>query len=218
MKVLRSIFNSYSVNSYLLIANDNKGVLVDPACRDEVDSSRLQKTIEENNVCLSAIIATHTHADHIMGAKLVLDMYPQAAFMMHKEAEPLYKMCNDYSIIMGFKKRELPNPTQYVSDDEVLHFSDIALKVLYTPGHAPGSICLYSETDNMLFSGDVLFLSSIGRTDLPGGSFEVLRNSILEKLFTLPNNTIVLPGHGDSTSIEYEKLNNPYLHPLTTNH
>ena len=211
MKVLRTVFNSYMVNSYLLIASDNKGVLIDPACSDNTDIDRLQKAIEDNKVCLSAIIATHTHADHVMGANLVLNAYPQAEFLMHKEAEPLYRMTNDYSMIMCFKKRELPNPTRYITDDEVLNFSDIELKILYTPGHAPGSICIYSKADNMLFSGDVLFLNSIGRTDLPGGSFEVLKHSIFEKLFTLPDNTVVLPGHGDKTSIEFEKNNNPFL-------
>ena len=211
MKILRTVFNSYLVNSYLLIAGDNTGVLIDPACSNEEEAKRLQKIIEENNVRLSAIIATHTHADHTMGAKFVLDAYPNAAFLMHKEAEPLYKMTNDYSLIMGFKKVELPNPTQYVAEGEMLQFSDIELKVLYTPGHAPGSICLYSKADDVLFSGDVLFCSSIGRTDLPGGSFEVLRQSIFEKLFTLPLNTLVLPGHGDNTSIEFEKDNNPFL-------
>jgi len=211
MKILRAVFNSYMVNSYLLIGSDNEGVLIDPACSDENECSRLQEMIEKNNVQLSAIIATHTHADHIMGAKLVMDAYPKAAFIMHKEAEPLYWMCNDYSMIMGFKKRHLSDPTQYVTDDEVLHFSDIELKVLYTPGHAPGSICLYSKSGSILFSGDVLFFNSIGRTDLPGGSYEVLRTSIFEKLFTLPDNTVVLPGHGDDTNIEFEKINNPFL-------
>ena len=211
MKVIRNVFNSYCVNSYLLIADNNMGVLVDPACSDVTEMNSLKKIIEGNNVSLSTVIATHTHADHVMGANLVLNEYPQAEFLMHKEAEPLYRMTNDYSMIMGLKKRELPNPTRYVSDDEVLHFSDIELKILYTPGHAPGSICLYSKADDMLFSGDVLFLNSIGRTDLPGGSFEVLRQSIFEKLFTLPDNTTVFPGHGDSTNIEFEKNNNPFL-------
>ena len=211
MKVLNLVFNSYMVNSYLLIASDNKGVLIDPACSDKTESNRLQKIIKENNVSLSAIIATHTHADHVMGANLVLNANPKAEFLMHKEAEPLYRMTNDYSMIMGFKKRELPNPTRYVADGELLHFSDIELKVLYTPGHAPGSICLYSKAEDMLFSGDVLFLNSIGRTDLPGGSFEVLKQSIFEKLFILPDNTVVFPGHGDSTNIDFEKNNNPFL-------
>jgi glyoxylase-like metal-dependent hydrolase (beta-lactamase superfamily II) len=211
MKIFKTVCNSYIVNSYLLVASDNKGVLIDPACNDEAEWNRLQKIIKEHNVNLVGVIATHTHADHVMGAKFVLDAYPDAVFLMHKEGEPLYKATNDYSMIMGFKKREMPSPAGYVTDNEILHFSDIELQVFYTPGHAPGSICLYSKSDNVVFTGDVLFQSSIGRTDLPGGSFEVLKTSIYEKLFMLPENTIVLPGHGDSTTIEFEKKNNPYL-------
>jgi len=211
MKIIRTVCNSYLVNSYLLIADDNKGLLIDPACNDHQEFDRLQKIIKDNNVSLVGIVATHPHADHVMGAKFVLDAYPDAVFLLHKEGEPLYRTTNNFSMIMGFKKREIPNPTGYVEDGEVLHFSDIELQVFYTPGHAPGSICLYSKADEVVFSGDVLFHSNIGRTDLPGGSFDVLRNSIFEKLFTLPPNTTVLPGHGDSTSIEFEKENNPFL-------
>ena len=211
MKILTTVCNSYSVNSYLLIADDNKGVLIDPACKDEEECRRLQQMIKDNNVSLVAMIATHTHADHVMGAKLVMDACPEAAFLMHKEAEPLYGMLNDYSMIMGFKKRELAKITGYVTDNEMLQFADIELQVLYTPGHAPGSVCLYSPKDKVVFSGDVLFQSSIGRTDLHGGSYEVLKTSIYEKLFTLPSDTMVLPGHGDGTTIAFEKENNPFL-------
>ena len=213
MEIFRNICNSYEVNSYLLIADDGTGVLIDPAFENERELSVLQRMIDENDASLVAIIATHTHADHVMGAKLLMDTYPDAAFLMHKEAEPLYKMLNDYSMIMGFKKRELATPTGYVTDNEILRFSDIELQVFHTPGHAPGSICMYCKTEDgdVVFTGDVLFHSSIGRTDLPGGSFDVLRTSIIEKLFTLPPDTLVLTGHGDATSIEFEKENNPFL-------
>ena len=211
MKIFRDICNSYGVNSYLLVGKDGTGVLIDPAFQNELELNELQNRIQENKVSLKAIIATHTHADHIMGTKLVVDAYPTAAFLIHKEGEPLYKTANDYSMIMGFKKREFPNPTGYVEDGEMLQFSDIELQVLYTPGHAPGSICLYNKADNVVFTGDVLFNSSIGRTDLQGGSFEVLQKSIREKLYTLSPDTLVLTGHGDSTSIGFEKENNPYV-------
>jgi len=211
MKIIKTVCNCYLVNSYLLISSDNKGILIDPACSDKSEFDRLQKIIKEQNVHFVGVIVTHAHADHVMGAKFVLDAYPDAVFLIHKEGEALYQTTNDYSLIMGFKKREMPPPTGYVTDNDVLQFSDIELQVLYTPGHAPGSICLYSKNDDVVFSGDVLFCGDIGRTDLPGGSFEVLKTSIREKLFTLPAETVVLPGHGDSTTIEFEKENNPYL-------
>ena len=211
MKILRTVCNSYLVNSYILIAEDNTAVLIDPACDSKEEFNRLLKIINEQELNIVATIITHPHADHVMGAKLMTEAFPQAELLMHEEGIPLYMAMNDYSIIMGFDKREIPAPTRYITDNEILKFSDIELQVLYTPGHAPGSICLYSKTDNVLFSGDVLFQSSIGRTDLPGGSFDVLKKSIYEKLFVLPDDTIVLPGHGDQTTIEYEKKHNPFL-------
>ena len=211
MKILRTVCNSYLVNSYILIAEDNTVVLIDPACDNEEEFNRLLKIINKQNLTIVATIITHPHADHVMGAKFMTDTFPQAELLMHEEGNSLYLEMNDYSLIMGFDKRDIPVPTRYVADDEILTFSDIELQVLYTPGHAPGSICLYAKTDDVLFSGDVLFQSSIGRTDLPGGSFDVLKKSIYEKLFVLPEDTIVLPGHGDQTTIEYEKKNNPFL-------
>jgi glyoxylase-like metal-dependent hydrolase (beta-lactamase superfamily II) len=211
VKVLRTVFNSYLVNSYILIASDHQAILIDPACSNQNESERLQKIIEKHDIHLTGMIATHTHADHVMGVKLIMDIYPNIPFLMHREAYPLYTMTNDYSIIMGFEKRELPAPAQYVTDGEKLRVSDIELEVLYTPGHAPGSICLYNKEENIVFSGDVLFRNSIGRTDLPGGNFDVLRSSIYEKLFILPLETDVFPGHGDSTTIGFEKENNPFL-------
>jgi len=204
-------FNSYAVNTYLLAAKNNKAVIIDPACANEKEFAELEKTIAEKQLDVVCILLTHPHADHVMGVKFVTDAFPNAQFLMHKEGLPLYECANDFSLLMGFKKREFPAPTGFVEDRQMLEFSDISLKVLYTPGHAPGSVCYYAEADEVVFTGDVLFHSSIGRTDLPGGSFETLIASILEKLFTLPQSTLVLPGHAEETSIAFEKLHNPFL-------
>ena len=211
MKILRTVCNSYLVNSYILIAEDNTSVLIDPACSNKEEFGRMLKIFEEYKLNIVATIITHPHADHVMGSKFMTDAFPKMELLMHEEGYPLYLTMNDYSLIMGFHKTEIPQPTRFVKDNEILKFSDIEIQVLYTPGHAPGSICLYSKADDVVFSGDVLFQSSIGRTDLPGGSFEVLKKSIYDKLFSLPCNTIVLPGHGDQTTIEFEKENNPFL-------
>jgi glyoxylase-like metal-dependent hydrolase (beta-lactamase superfamily II) len=211
MTISQFAFNSYAVNTYLLAAADNKAVIIDPACADKKEFAQLEKTIAEKQLDVVCILLTHPHADHVLGVKFVKDAFPNAQFLLHKEGLPLYEAANDYSLIMGFQKRELPAPTGFLSDGPALAFSDIKLNVFYTPGHAPGSVCYYAEVEGVVFTGDVLFHSSIGRTDLPGGNYKTLLTAIREKLFTLPNSTIVLPGHGEETSIEFEKQHNPFL-------
>ena len=211
MNILQFTFNSYCVNTYLLVANDNQAVIIDPACADQSEFAQLEQVIAEKQLDVVCILLTHPHADHVMGVKFVMDAFPKAQFLMHEEGLPLYESANDYSMIMGFQKREFPHPSGFVSDGQALKFSDIELKVFYTPGHAPGSVCYYAKSEDVVFTGDVLFRSSIGRTDLPGGSFETLRASILEKLFTLPHFTVVLPGHDEETTIEFEQNYNPHL-------
>lgn len=211
MNISQAVFNSYAVNTYLLTAEDRTTVLIDPACADKAEFARLKKTIEEKQLNVVCMLLTHAHADHILGIPFVADAFPNAQFLMHKEGLPLYEDANDYSLIMGFKKREFPAPSGLVTDGQELVFSDIKLKVLHTPGHAPGSICYYAKEEDVVFSGDVLFCSSVGRTDLPGGDTETLYHSIREQLFTLPNTTLVLPGHGSETTIGFEKQHNPFL-------
>ena len=211
MNIHQDAFNSYEVNTYLLVAGDGKTVVIDPACENKAEFARLEKIIAEKQLDIVCILLTHAHADHVLGVKFITDAFPNAQFLMHKEGLPLYEAANDFSLVMGFKKRELPALSGFIIDGQTLTFSDIVLNVFYTPGHAPGSLCYYAPSEEVVFTGDVLFHSSIGRTDLPGGSFEALRKSIVEKLFTLPDNTLVLPGHGDETTIEFEKQCNPFI-------
>lgn len=209
--MFRFVCNSYLVNSYLLVSDRKTAILIDPAYGNQEESEMLKKFVKENYIRILTVIATHTHADHIMGVKRVMDIFPDASFLMHHEGLFFYHMANDHSVIMGFEKQEFPSPSQFVRDGEIVKVSDIQLEVLVTPGHAPGSICLYNKKDNLLFTGDVLFRESIGRTDMWGGSLNTLKKSIFEKLFTLPPETVVLPGHGDQTTIDYEQKHNPFL-------
>jgi glyoxylase-like metal-dependent hydrolase (beta-lactamase superfamily II) len=211
MKIFRFVFNNILVNTYLLVASDGETILIDPACGNPKECDHLEKIIKKHKMHVAMVIATHSHADHVMGIKMVMDICPDASFLMHQNAYGLYKTTNDYSLLMGFTKTELPVPSDFLQGGETLRISDIELEVLSTPGHAQGSISLYNKESNSLFTGDVLFRDSIGRTDLPGGDFIVLRESIYEKLFTLPPDTVVFPGHGDSTTIGYEKENNLFL-------
>jgi glyoxylase-like metal-dependent hydrolase (beta-lactamase superfamily II) len=131
--------------------------------------------------------------------------------MMHHDAFPLYEHADNFCMVMGFNKQNLPNPDGFLEDNQIISLGGESIKVLHTPGHANGSICLYNEKNNFVLSGDVLFRQSIGRTDLPGGNYDWLIQSIQSKLFTLPQLTKVFPGHGDVSDIGFEMKNNPFL-------
>jgi len=212
MDITQVAFNSYEVNTYLLVSENKKTVIIDPACSNESEFGHLERIIAERQMDVVCILLTHAHADHVMGIKYVMDAFPDAQFLMHEEGLSLYESANDYSMIMGFKKQEFPAPSGFITDEQRLVFApDLRLKVFHTTGNAPGSVCYYAADDNVVFTGDVLFRQSIGRTDLPGGDHETLLTSIREKLFTLPDFILVLPGHGGSTTIEKEKQDNSFF-------
>lgn len=211
MKIISLVFNHFLVNTYLLYAENNDTILVDPACSNEMEEEKLKDIIAQHQLHIKYILFTHTHIDHIAGSEFAKKSYPEAKLIMHKEALPLYNNADNFCLVMGFNKQNLPSPDNYVEDNQIINLGGENLKVLHTPGHANGSICLYNEKNNFVLSGDVLFRQSIGRSDLPGGNYDSLINSIQTKLFTLPQHTKVFPGHGDVTDIGFEIKNNPFL-------
>ncbi|MCL2234225.1 MAG: MBL fold metallo-hydrolase [Firmicutes bacterium] len=186
--------NCYVVNA----PNSSKGIIIDPADDAEIIKERLEKRF----LVPHAVLITHAHYDHI-GAVAALQNLGAKVFM-HKADEPIIKWSVETKGTRGFCV------DHYVEDGEVLEFDNLRLKVIHTPGHSPGGVC-YLTTNGKVFTGDTLFRESVGRGDLPLGNFEELKNSIKEKLFTLPDDHEVFPGHGKSTSIEHEKKFNPYL-------
>jgi len=131
---------------------------------------------------------------------------------MNKEDIPLLENAGNIGKMYGFDNYEgSPYPKHFLKQDDTLSFGNSSFKILFTPGHAPGHICLYSQENNLVIAGDVLFRGNIGRTDLPGGDHNTLINSIKTQLFPLANDTVVYCGHGPSTNIRYEKEHNPFL-------
>jgi hydroxyacylglutathione hydrolase len=183
-----------------------EGAVVDPG--DE--ATRISLAVEQTGLEVGQIIVTHAHIDHVGAVAALVDEY-SCPVLMHAEAEPMLNQLPTQALMMGLRFGKVPAVDRHIEDDEVLEVGDLRLRALYTPGHAPGHLAFYLEREGFLLSGDALFAGSVGRTDLPGGSIEVLMRSINERLLALPDETRVLPGHGPQTTVGDERRYNPFL-------
>jgi hydroxyacylglutathione hydrolase len=182
------------------------GVIVDPG--DE--AARIALAVEQTNLEISQILITHAHIDHVGAVAALADEY-SCPVLMHAEAEPMLGQLPTQAMMMGLRFGKVPAVDRHIEDKETIEVGGLELRSLYTPGHAPGHIAFYIESEGLLLSGDALFAGSVGRVDLPGGSMEVLMRSIEERLLTLPDETRVYPGHGPETTIGNERVHNPFL-------
>lgn len=196
----------FGTNCYLVASEQTRdGMVIDPAG----NAPKILGSIRELGLKIGLVVVTHTHADHIGAAGQVIGN-TGASFAVHKaEAESLRNY--DFSRFAAFDPTLTPPPMpdRLLDDGDVLTVGDLEFKVLHTPGHSAGGICL--EGYGVVFSGDALFNSSIGRTDMSGGDYNQLISSIRSKLLVLPDKTVVLPGHGPKTTIGYERAHNPFL-------
>lgn len=204
------VFNSFQVNTYILYDETKECVIIDAACFDKREEEKIVAFIESENLKPIKLINTHSHIDHVLGNSFISKKY-NIDLEIHKGGVPLVKTAPGYASVFGFDAMDVVYPKGFFEDGDFIKFGNSQLKVLYTPGHAEGSVCFYCKEQDFVIVGDVLFLESIGRTDLPSGNHELLLKSIREKLFTLPNNTEVFTGHGPSTTIGHEKENNFFL-------
>ena len=203
-------FNPFQENTYVAYDETLECIIVDPGCYDAKDNAVLRKFIEENKLKPVALVNTHCHLDHLFGNKFVSDTY-QLEPIMHKADLPLLEYAPLTAIQYDLQLDELPEVGKFVEEGDVVHFGNSSFEVLFTPGHAPGHICLLNRDEKIILSADVLFHLSIGRTDLPLGDHATLLKSIKEKLLVLKEDVVVYPGHGPNTSIGFEKKNNPFL-------
>ncbi|MBI2303976.1 MAG: MBL fold metallo-hydrolase [Chloroflexi bacterium] len=196
----------FMANCYVVASETTKEALViDPG--DEVH--HILDAIKELGVTVTLIVATHGHIDHVGGIKKLVEA-TGAPFAIHAEdAKGLAQRGREMGSWLGASFEAPPPPDRLLQEGDVLEVGDLKFTVLHTPGHSLGSICLYGQ--GVLFSGDTLFNYSIGRTDLPGGSYAQIMNSIHNKLMTLPGETVVLSGHGDQSTIAEERRHNPFL-------
>jgi len=182
------------------------GVLFDPG--DE--AARISIAVERTNLEISQIVITHAHIDHVGAVVALVDEY-SCPVLMHAEAEPMLKQLPNQALMMGLRFGKVPAVDGYIEDGEILEVGALRFEALYTPGHAPGHLAFYAADEGLVLSGDALFAGSVGRVDLPGGSMEVLMQSISERLLVLTDTTAVHSGHGPETTIGEERAHNPFL-------
>lgn len=211
MKIKRFEFNMFPVNCYVLWDETQEAVIIDAGCFFPDEQEQLKDYIERQQLKPVHLLNTHLHLDHIFG-----NAYVGRTFGLKPEAsradEFLLDKAADFCHTFGFNINEPPAPIgHYLNDGDTVTFGHSELTVISVPGHSPGGLAFYNKEAKCLFSGDSLFHGSIGRADLEGGDFDLLRASIIRKLFVLPDDTVVYPGHGDATTIGAEKIENPFF-------
>jgi len=198
-------------NTFIVYDQTKECIIIDPGCYSIDEKEELLSFININQLKPTLLINTHCHIDHIFGNNFVNKKWNTRLVINKLELEIL-KSAHVVAQSYGFNNYEpSPQPSKYITEGDIITFGKSELKVLFTPGHAPGHISLYSKKDKFIISGDVLFMNSIGRTDLPGGDYETIIKTIKNKLLTLPKQTKVYCGHGSETTIDNEKNNNPFL-------
>ena len=211
MEIKTFTFNQFLENTIIVSDSTNECIIIDPGCYNDEEKKILENYITKNNLNPVKLINTHCHIDHILGNNFVSRNWGIDLEINEKDLD-LLNNADQIAKIYGFTNYERsPMPKKFINEDDIVNFGISELKVIFTPGHAPGHISLYSEKDNLIISGDVIFQNSIGRTDLPGGDFNTLIKSIKNKILSLDDNVIIYCGHGPNTTVGNERRNNPFL-------
>ncbi len=211
MKIKTFEFNMFPVNCYVIWDETKEAAIIDPGCFYDEEKRKLKDFIVDKGLTVKHLLNTHLHLDHIFGNPFILNEFGLSA-EAHQADEFWIEEAPKQSRMFGFQLNEAPVPLgKYLSDGDKIEFGNTILEAIHVPGHSPGSLVYYSKKDNCFFSGDVLFQGSIGRADLAGGNFNDLINNITDRLFTLPDETVVYPGHGGPTTIGAEKRDNPFF-------
>ena len=209
IKIQSFTFNPFQENTYIAYDETKECIIIDPGCYDSNEESILKNFIEKNDLKPKMLINTHCHLDHIFGNQFVCDSY-QLKPVMHRLDLPILEYAPMAASRYGLKLGSIPEPGSFIEEGDLIEFGRSKFNVIFTPGHAPGHICLINEEEKIAIVADVLFRLSIGRTDLPLGDHDTLIASIRQKLFNLDDDTVVYPGHGPNTTIGFEKQNNPF--------
>ncbi|NWF90492.1 MAG: MBL fold metallo-hydrolase [Ignavibacteriaceae bacterium] len=211
IEVKKFVFNPFLENTYVIWSDENnEAMVIDPGCFSEEEENELTSFIAQRKLNVKYLITTHCHIDHIFGCAHIKEKY-NPVFIIPEHDLQLLKNVKIQAEMFGVEIKIPPLPDLYLNEDISLSLNQSHINFIFTPGHTPGEFCIYLPKEKILFSGDVLFRESIGRTDLWGGSYEDLIKSIKDKLLVLPIDVRVFPGHGEETTIGEEKLKNPFL-------
>ena len=203
-------FNPFSENTYVVFNENKNAFIIDPGDFSEVENNILNQFIVDNELKVQNILLTHAHIDHVLGLQKAFDKYKVPILMHELEKEILDRNPMDANRF-GFFFKPFEGEISYLNENEIISVDEDEFKILHVPGHSPGHIAFYSEAQKFIISGDVLFEGSIGRTDLYKGDAQELLKSIREKLFVLEDETKVYNGHGNPTTVGFEKSYNPFF-------
>ena len=209
------VFNPFSENTYVVSNDASEAVIIDPGCYETEEQNELDAYISSHRLTVKYLLNTHCHIDHVLGNYYIKKKY-QVPLLIHAREENVLRAVKTYAPNYGFGAYQETTADAFLQEGKKFSFGDTHWDILFLPGHAPGHLGFYDEKEKVIFSGDVLFDGSIGRTDLPGGDYDTLIQSIREKMFALPNEVKVYCGHGSTTTIGKEKRSNPYcgLHAI----
>ena len=209
MKIKSFTFNPFMENTYVLSDSTSEAVIIDPGCYNKMEEEELVEYINGEGIKVKLILNTHGHIDHVLGNSFCKEYFNVPLWIGDNDLETL-KSVEVYTPNYGFNNYQATQPDRLLSETEKIKFGNSTLEILFVPGHAPGHIAFFDKSKEWIIGGDVLFEQSIGRTDLPGGDFETLKQSIFTKFYTFPDNTVVYSGHGETTTIGKEKKSNPF--------
>ena len=210
LKVHSFVFNAFQENTYVVYDENGLCAIIDPGISNRDEELSFTSFIKQNRLKPVALYNTHCHIDHVVGNHFIYEEYgliPQ----FHEGEVPVLVAVENMAPMYGFRYETSPIPEKFLTENQVVILGDYTLQLLFVPGHSPAHLCFYSRENGFVIGGDVLFHNSIGRTDLPGGNHQQLLDNIRQKMYTLPDDTVVYPGHGPTTTIGFEKETNPFI-------
>ncbi len=210
MLIERFVINDISTNTYVVGADGGEAIIIDPS---STDLTEVLNFVKDKCLQIKAIINTHCHFDHVLGNEFLRTALDVPLFAHVLDEPILMNAPNTARRVLG-EEISVQKADRYLREGEEVPVGSLRFSVLETPGHTPGGICLYEAHERIVFTGDTLFAGTVGRTDLAGGNKEQLLRSLREKLWVLPDDTIVYPGHGDDSTISDERMHNPWFHDI----